>query len=162
MFIHAKRFQASAAAVAIAASAALTPAVTAHALPAPQTPASTSPVTQTLGDSVLSSAGIWWLGNHSNSVVNATNGSVTTTATPNHGPLYPIVHNRLLWIGTPNPTPPGSTRKIIEVYPLNFLPGFMRPFFGWFEDLNFQACLAGVSVKVGPYGSVSASIGRGC
>jgi len=154
------KFRVSTAACAVAAAATLTPAVIANANPAaPLSPLSTSSVADALGGSALGSANLWWLGNNSNSAANSV---VSPSTLPNHGPLYQILHNRLVWVGTPNPAPPADTRPIFEVHPLNLLPGFLRPFFGWFENLNFQACFAGFSVKVGPYGTVSATVGRHC
>ena len=154
------KFRVSTAACAVAAAATLTPAVIATAdTAAPLSPPSTSSLADALGGSALGSANLWWLGNHSNSAANSV---VSPSAVPNQGPAYQIFHNRLVWVGAPNPTPPTGTRPIFEVHPLNLLPGFLRPFFGWFENLNFQACFAGLSVKVGPYGTVSATIGRHC
>jgi hypothetical protein len=156
----ANKFQVGTAACAIAAAATLTPAIAQAAPAAPLTPISGAPVLQTMGNSALGSIDFWRLGNSSNSAVN---NSVTTNSVPNRGPLYPIFHNRLLWIGgTPNPTPPASTRPVFQVYPLNVVPGFLRPFLGWFENLNAQVCIAGFSVKVGPYGTVTGTVGRGC
>lgn len=157
------KFRVSTAACAVAAAAAaatLTPAIIANANPAaPLSPLSTSSLADALGGSALGSADIWWLGNHSNSAINSV---VSPTAVPNHGPLYQIFHNKLVWVGAPNPGAPADARQIFEVHPLNLLPGFLRPFFGWFESLNFQACFAGFTVKVGPYGTVSGTVGRHC
>lgn len=154
------KFRVSTAACAVAAAATLTPVVIANAdTAAPLSPVSTSSLTDALGSSALASANLWWLGNTSNS---AANGVASPGAVPDQGPLYQLFHNKLVWIGTPNPAPPADTRPIFEVQPLTLLPGFVRPFFGWFENLNFQACFAGTSVKVGPYGTVSATVGRHC
>ena len=154
------KFRLSTAACAVAAAATLTPAVIANAdTAAPLSPLSTSPLSDALGGSALGSVNLWWLGNHSNSAANSV---VSSSAVPNQGPLYQIFHNKLVWVGTPNPAPPADTRPLFEVQPLNLLPGFLRPFLGWFESLNAQACVAGFSVKIGPYGTVSATVGRHC
>jgi hypothetical protein len=65
------------------------------------------------------------------------------------------------WFGTPNPNPPPRT-TFLTVQPLLLLPGFIRPFFGWFAALNFEICFAGLSKRIGPYGVFSESIGKGC
>jgi hypothetical protein len=65
------------------------------------------------------------------------------------------------WFGAPNPNPPPRT-TIFTVNPLALIPGMIRPFFGWFAALNFEVCFAGISAKIGPYGTVSASVGRRC
>jgi hypothetical protein len=78
------------------------------------------------------------------------------------GPPPNIIQNNLWWFGPANPNP-GPRTTIFAFTPLSFIPGFLRPLYGWFtQNLNFEACVAGVSVKVGPYGSVSGSIGSHC
>jgi hypothetical protein len=67
------------------------------------------------------------------------------------------------WLGNgPNPNQQGPTTTILSIKPITLLPGFIQPFFGWFSNLNLSACIAGVGVHVGPYGTVSASISRTC
>ena len=145
------KFQMGGAACAIAAAAVLTPAAVAHA-----DPVAPAPMVGALG-----------------SLINAPDctEAITTNCTPPIvGTFSPslssspgsIFKNPLLWIGTPNPNPPASTRIIWTFQPLNLLPAFVRPLFGWFANINFQACIAGISVRVGPYGTISGSIGRGC
>lgn len=41
-----------------------------------------------------------------------------------------------------------------------FAPGIMQQFFT--QSLNFETCHLGASIKVGPYGSLVASVSRGC
>lgn len=68
----------------------------------------------------------------------------------------------LVWFGsTPNPnqSPP---RTLFSIRPLTLLPGFVRPFFSWFESLNLSLCIAGVGVHVSAYGTVSATVARNC
>ncbi len=72
-----------------------------------------------------------------------------------------ILQNRFWWFGTPNPTPPPQT-VVFQFYPLTLIPGFLQPFFGWFENINFEACIAGLTLQIGPYGTVSGSYSRGC
>jgi len=78
----------------------------------------------------------------------------------------PLFQNSLWWFGTPNPTPPpASYTRTFE--PLAGLPGFSQPFFGWYKNLNFEACILGVGnttvTSVGPYGTSTSSVStNGC
>jgi len=67
----------------------------------------------------------------------------------------------LLWLGSVDPTPPPFT-NIISFQPLTLLPSFIQPLFGWFNNINFELCAAGAAVKIGPYGTLSVSLGQGC
>ena len=63
------------------------------------------------------------------------------------------------------PADPNAAPKqtIFSFSPIALLPGFVQPLFGWFtQNLNFEACVGGLSAKVGPYGTFSVSIGRSC
>lgn len=75
--------------------------------------------------------------------------------------LQSIIQNRFWWFGTPNPNPPPRT-TVFQFYPLALVPSFLRPLFGWFEAINFEACILGFTLRIGPYGTVSGSYGRGC
>jgi hypothetical protein len=72
----------------------------------------------------------------------------------------PLIQNPLIWIGTPNPTPPPGT-VIHEFQPLANLPDFARSQFGWMRDFEFEACVLGLSSVtrgqsvVGPYGTAT-------
>jgi hypothetical protein len=92
-------------------------------------------------------------------------GCVTTFAPSALPSLLPgggtILQNPLWWFGPPNPTPPTQT-PVFTFYPLNLLPGFIRPLFSWFADINFEACILGFTLHIGPYGAVSGSYSRGC
>jgi len=72
-----------------------------------------------------------------------------------------ILQNPLWWFGPPNPTPPTQT-PVFTFYPLNLLPGFIRPLFSWFADINYEVCIVGLTLRIGPYGAVSGSYSRGC
>lgn len=65
--------------------------------------------------------------------------------------IQSILQNRFWWFGTPNPTPPPQT-TVFQFYPL----------FGWFEAINFEACILGLTLRIGPYGTVPGSYSRGC
>lgn len=80
----------------------------------------------------------------------------------------PLFQNPLIWIGTPNPNPPPGT-LIYEFEPLENLPEFTRPMYGWMENFNFEACVLGVGTVVngqtvvGPYGSSTTGVSTsGC
>ena len=77
---------------------------------------------------------------------------------------FPLVQNPLIWIGTPNPDAPTpvATR---DFEPLASLPDWAQNYYGWFRDLNFEACVLGLSntitPSVGPYGTSTSSISTG-
>ncbi|TQK30598.1 hypothetical protein [Arthrobacter sp. SLBN-53] len=73
-----------------------------------------------------------------------------------------IFQNNLWWFGTANPTPPPSS-PVLTFQPLSLVPGFLKPLYGWFtQNLNLEACVFGASLRVGPYGTTTFSVGRGC
>ena len=84
------------------------------------------------------------------------------------GEFTSLFQNPLIWIGTPNPTPP---TPIVEFTTLP-LQGIAVPWqgaFGWMEDFEFEACILGLSsvtngqAVVGPYGTSTSSFsGSGC
>ena len=66
------------------------------------------------------------------------------------------------WLGsTPSPNQ-ATSQTVLSFKPLALLPGFVQPLFGWFSSLNLNACIAGVGLHVGPYGTISATIARTC
>jgi hypothetical protein len=46
--------------------------------------------------------------------------------------------------------------------PLSLIPIVGPPLAGWFATINFEVCVGGLGARIGPYGKVSASVGRGC
>jgi hypothetical protein len=73
-----------------------------------------------------------------------------------------VFQNELWWIGKANPNPPARSNVFVFT-PLSLVPGFLKPAYGWFtKNLNFQACFLGATLTVGPYGTTSFSVGRGC
>lgn len=72
------------------------------------------------------------------------------------GTLQSIFQNRFWWFGTPNPSPPTQT-TVFQFFPLTLVPSFLRPLFGWFENINFEACILGLTLRIGPYGTVTGS-----
>jgi hypothetical protein len=149
------KVQVGAAAVALAATATIAPAVVAEAQPG-----GIAPIVQSVGASASDDT-LWFLDNA------ADGRSASGIAAPSAALLAPatitsIFQNRFFWFGTPNPTPPpGAT--VFEFTPLPLIPGFLRPLYGWFtQNLNFEACILGATIKIGPYGTVSGSLTRGC
>jgi hypothetical protein len=76
----------------------------------------------------------------------------------------PLFQNPLWWFGTPNPTPPPPVyTRTFE--PLASLPDWAQSYYGWYRNLNFEACVLGLSnsitPSVGPYGTSTSSISTG-
>ena len=152
------------AACALAAAAVLTPLPAAHASPAAPIPLASSP--GSVGGSAGGGAEL--IAMVPADCDPATSSDCPTTFAPAASAfpsLLPgggtILQNPLWWFGPPNPTPPTQT-PVFTFYPLNLLPGFIRPLFGWFADINFEVCIVGLTLRIGPYGAVTGSYGRGC
>lgn len=85
------------------------------------------------------------------------------------GPAQFVAHdvlklggNAWWWFGTPNPNPPP---KILagSFAPLWLLPGFLRqPWMNLTKNIKFEACILGLGFRIGPYGTLTISFGRGC
>jgi hypothetical protein len=76
--------------------------------------------------------------------------------------IQSIFQNELWWIGRPNMDPPDRS-PVLEFTPLSLVPGFLKPLYSWFtQNLDFEVCLLGAAVTVGPYGTTTVSVGRGC
>ena len=76
----------------------------------------------------------------------------------------PLFQNPLWWFGTPNPDAPlPAYTRTFE--PLADLPSWAQGYYGWYRDLNFEACVLGLSStitpSVGPYGTSTSSISTG-
>lgn len=57
----------------------------------------------------------------------------------------------------------GEPRVIFDVQLINLVPRFLRPLFGWFtRNLDFGICVGGLSVRLGPYGRITGSVGSSC
>jgi len=163
----ATKFQLGTAALALAAAATLTPVVAQADSMAPLAPSLTSlskalgdsagePVAYVVCDGPNSTGDCTFVAGAS---ANATADALAASSTGSW--LTPIFQNQLWWFGTPNPNPPTGT-VIFEFNPLNFIPDFLKPLFGWFENINFESCVGGLSTTIGPYGTVTTSISRGC
>lgn len=132
-------------AAGVIATAAALPAAPAQAEPA------APPTTGALGSSAAG-AEPFWLDTGRNAAPPV--GVVSRVAAEPAPPSY-------FYLGAANPNPAERT-TVLSLNPLGLLPGFVQPFFGWFTALNLEACVAGLSAKVGPYGTVSVSVGRSC
>ena len=76
----------------------------------------------------------------------------------------PLFQNKILWLGLPNPTPP--TPAYARTFdPLASLPGWTTAYNGWYSNMNFEACVLGLSSttvqSAGPYGTATSSVGTG-
>lgn len=128
------KFQVGMAACAVAAAATLTPVVAAQADIA--APAPLAPITQVLDNTIQ--------------------GPMNFLAQDNW------LQNSLWWIGSANPNPPAQT-LVLKFVPLSLVPGFLQGIYKSItHNLNFQVCFLGASVKIGPYGTLTLSYGRGC
>jgi len=76
----------------------------------------------------------------------------------------PLFQNPLWWFGTPNPTPPAPLyTRTFE--PLSSLPGWSTQYYGWYRNLNFEACVLGLGSTTnvaGPYGTSTSTASLGC
>jgi hypothetical protein len=157
----AKKVQIGTAACAIAAAAALTPLPAAQADPVVPSPLASSPGSlggSAGGDAVLMAPDCVPVGSPACTTTVAPSVSSSASLLPGG---HTIFQNPLWWFGTPNPTPPTQT-PVFTFYPLNLIPGFIRPLFSWFADINYEACVFGFTLHIGPYGAVSGSYSRGC
>jgi len=165
-------------AIALAAAASLSPLV-AQAEPAGDTDSSsassdTASTTSDTGSDVGNAAGRKAAKTNRGGTPRATantpppsvvSGARTDTA-PGAGALgsNPLIQNPLIWIGTPNPAPPTPVYTR-EFNALADLPDWTQAYSGWFSNLNFEACVLGLSnttvPSAGPYGTSTNSLSTG-
>jgi len=90
------------------------------------------------------------------------NAKATVSAQANTG-SNPLLQNPLWWFGTPNPTPPSPAIPPSVFQPLANLPGWSQQYYGWYRNMNFEACVLGLSSTVAPYGTATNSVSTsGC
>lgn len=65
------------------------------------------------------------------------------------------------WFGPTKDDGPTYT-PIVEFFPIALVPNFLKPFFSWFEEINFTVCFLGLNARIGPYGALSVGFSRGC
>jgi len=68
------------------------------------------------------------------------------------------------YLGPRDTTPPARTDIFVfrPAVLLGLVPVIGPVVAGWFNSLNLEVCVGGASARIGPYGSVSASVGAGC
>lgn len=169
-----RKFQINTAAFAVAAAAAVTP-IAAQATPTlPLRPVADA-VVQTLGNAagsriiinrgaVMPTPAPAPAPSPGASASGSASGSASAAVNPNPigGFIQSIFQNSLWWFGTPNPNPPPSV-PIFTFEPMSLIPGFLKPLFGWLtQNLNVEACVFGLTITVGPYGTTTGSMSRGC
>ena len=150
-------------AFAFAAAASLTPLV-AQADPASDTDSSAAADSGTVGNAAgrkpaRATRGSVDRAEAPRATVNGARATAANALGPN-----PLFQNPLWWFGTPNPTPPPSVASR-NFDALASLPGWARNYYGWYEDLNFEACVLGlsstISPNLGPYGNSTSSVSTG-
>ncbi|QYL23744.1 hypothetical protein [Mycolicibacterium diernhoferi] len=153
----ARKINIGVASCAMAAAATLTPTTVAQAQPAPAPISALGGQLGQLGDSDCVTVS----GAPCATAFVAAAAGPSASATPG-GIVRSIFQNDLWWIGKANPNPPARS-NILVFTPLSMVPGFLKPAYSWFtKNLNFEACFLGASVKLGPYGTTTLSVGRGC
>jgi hypothetical protein len=97
------------------------------------------------------------------SVVSGARDATGAPAANNTG-SNPLFQNPLWWFGTPNPTPPPPV-AFRNFDALASLPGWARNYYGWYENLDFEACVLGlsstISPNLGPYGNSTSAVSTG-
>lgn len=79
----------------------------------------------------------------------------TTTTSGGGGGFNPMT-----WFGPAGPFGPSAIVTTFSM--MSLIPGFVAPLTGFFADTNFSACTLGMFMTVGPYGSVTSGMSRGC
>ncbi len=67
------------------------------------------------------------------------------------------------WVGTgPNPSTPAPI-LVGTFTPLSIIPGFLQePWKRLTQNINLSVCFFGAGAKIGPYGTITVSLTRGC
>ena len=150
-------------AFAFAAAASLTPLV-AQADPASDTDSSASADAGSVGNAAGRKPARATRGSADRAEApRATVNGARATAANALGP-NPLFQNPLWWFGTPNAAAP--TPVYTNTFePLASLPGWAQSYYGWYRNLDFEACVLGLSStitpSVGPYGTSTSSISTG-
>lgn len=67
------------------------------------------------------------------------------------------------WLGPGSNPSPGAPILVGTFTPLSIIPGFLQePWKRLTQNINFSACFLGAGIKVGPYGTITVSLTRGC
>lgn len=151
------KIQIGTAAVALAAAATLAPVVAQAAPTAPLAPSLTS-FSKALG----SAAGA--------AVCDPTEGADCTLVSSVAGNaqasqigdwIQPIFQNQLWWFGKPNPNPPAQT-VVYTFEILSLIPDWMQTLRNIVSAIDYEGCILGATMTIGPYGTVTGSYSRGC
>jgi hypothetical protein len=160
----AKKLNLSVAAVAMVGAAVLAPSI-AQATPSlPLAPTADADDNTGVGDAAGNTPRRKARGAAERNTAAADAGTPSARAGANATGANPLLQNSLWWFGTPNPTPPAPlyTRTFD---PLASLPGWSLPSYGWYRNLNFEACVLGlgttITPSVGPYGTSTNSVSTG-
>ena len=153
-------------AIALAATASLSPLV-AQAEPAGDTDSSATADAGSVGNAAGRKPARATRGSAGNAQApqapQASVNGARSTAANALGPT-PLFQNPLWWFGTPNAAAP--TPVYTNTFePLASLPGWAQSYYGWYRNLDFEACVLGLSStitpSVGPYGTSTSSISTG-
>ncbi|MUL63476.1 hypothetical protein BOO86_03280 [Mycobacterium sp. CBMA 234] len=67
------------------------------------------------------------------------------------------------WLGPGTNPHPGAPILVGTFTPLSIIPGFLQPLWKQLTaNINFSVCFLGAGAKVGPYGTITVSLSRGC
>lgn len=91
-------------------------------------------------------------------------GLPTAAAVAAADPTFPdsLIQNDFWWLGRANPNAPPRS-DILVFTPMSLVPGFLKPLYGWFTaNLDLEVCVFGLTATLGPYGTTTVSVGRGC
>lgn len=67
------------------------------------------------------------------------------------------------WVGPGSNPSPGAPILVGTFTPLSIIPGFLQT--AWkrlTQNINFSVCFFGAGAKIGPYGTITVSLTRGC
>lgn len=68
--------------------------------------------------------------------------------------VNPLLQTQLWWFGSPNPTPPPNV-NIFQYTPLTLVSPFLKPLYGWYENIRFEPAVLGTTYKIGPCGTIT-------
>ena len=67
------------------------------------------------------------------------------------------------WVGPGSNPSPGAPILVGTFTPLSIIPGFLQdPWKRLTQNINFSVCFFGAGAKIGPYGTITVSLTRGC
>ncbi|MUL76173.1 hypothetical protein FZI94_08905 [Mycobacterium sp. CBMA226] len=67
------------------------------------------------------------------------------------------------WFGPGSNPSPGAPILVGTFTPLTLVPAFLQPIYKQLTaNINFSVCFLGAGAKIGPYGTITVSLTRGC